>query len=313
MHLIKKIFTIVFFSMSIYSQDYYGKMVDLGKISEAGTDIIIYFEENTVRAYLRNYTNRYGNRYFDLFGRGSANDSFLELHSISSSEGDVSDGGVFKIQFENNKLVCDRLPFDLIKDDKESRIKMGEPRRKEDILVDAYYFEENEGRKVVLSEDLSLSLKMAEFYQLIRKQNSGMKGYENINNPVDVVVYLFNEILPKKVIKKEYKKIVKGNSQIKTDKVYSGYTFQTCADDYDIEEDYDGSCKTFHFYQNTKQNGGVELVEIEIHSTCLDDSCFHKYHQIRFLEHDEVGWQFLSHRSGLRCEELRGGGSPPCL
>ena len=82
MHLIKKIFTIVFFSMSIYSQDYYGRIVDIGNISEAGTDIIIYFEENTVRAYLRNYTNRFGNRYFDLFGRGSANDSFLELHSI---------------------------------------------------------------------------------------------------------------------------------------------------------------------------------------------------------------------------------------
>ena len=134
--------------MSIYSQDYYGRIVDLGNISEAGTDIIIYFEENTVRAYLRNYTNRYGNRYFDLFGRGSANDSFLELHSISSAEGDVGDGGVFKIQFENNKLICDRLPFDLIKDDKESRIKMGEPRRKEDILVDAYYFEKTKAAKL---------------------------------------------------------------------------------------------------------------------------------------------------------------------
>ena len=78
-------------------------------------------------------------------------------------------------------------------------------------------------------------------------------------------------------------------------------------------QDYYGICRTFHFYQNTKQMGGVELVEVEIHSTCLDDSCFHKYHQIRFLEHHEVGWQFLSHRSGLRCEELRGGGSPPCL
>ena len=47
MHLIKKIFTIDLFSMSIYSQDYYGRMVDLGNVSEAGTDIIIYFEENT--------------------------------------------------------------------------------------------------------------------------------------------------------------------------------------------------------------------------------------------------------------------------
>ena len=202
MHLIKKIFSIVFFSISIYSQDYYGRMKNLGQISEAGTDIIIYFEENTVRAYLRNYTNQYGNRYFDLFGRGSANDSLLELHSICSTEGNIGDGGVFKIHFENNKLICDRLPFDLIRDNKESRKEMGEPKRKEDILVDTYYFEENVGRKIVLKEDFSLGLKISEFYQLMRKQNSGKKGQENINNPVDVAVYLFDEILPKSLLKK---------------------------------------------------------------------------------------------------------------
>ena len=69
--------------MSISSQDYYSRMIDLGNISEAGTDIIIYFEENTVWAYLKNYTNQYGNRYFNQFGKGSADDSFLELYSIS--------------------------------------------------------------------------------------------------------------------------------------------------------------------------------------------------------------------------------------
>ena len=25
------------------------------------------------------------------------------------------------------------------------------------------------------------------------------------------------------------------------------------------------------------------------------------------------GWYLISHKSGVRCEELRGGGSPPCL
>ena len=297
----------------LFSQEYYGKILDIGEISEAGTDIIFYFEKNTVRAHLRNYTNQYGNKYFHLFGKGSKNDNSLELHSIGVAERDYNDGGVFKIYFENDMLICDRLPFRLLKDDKESKNKMGTPRRKENILVDEYYFEKNEGRKVMLEADLSLSSRTSEFYQLMRKQDAGIKGNENITDPVDAAVYLFHDLLPSKVIKKDYEKIVRGNSQVKNDKVYSGYTFQTCADDYDIEEDYDGTCKTFFFYHHAQKDSDVILVEIEIHSTCLDDSCFHKYHQLRFLENDEVGFQILSHKSGLRCEELRGGGSPPCL
>ena len=55
------------------------------------------------------------------------------------------------------------------------------------------------------------------------------------------------------------------------------------------------------------------LVEVEIHSTCLDDSCSHEYHQLRFLKNIDFEWKLLSHKSGIRCDELRGGGSPPCL
>ena len=40
------------------------------------------------------------------------------------------------------------VTLDLIKDDKESRIKMGEPRRKEDILVDAYYLKKTKAAKL---------------------------------------------------------------------------------------------------------------------------------------------------------------------
>ena len=137
-----------------------------------------------------------------------------------------------------------------------------------------------------------------------------MVDHKNENNPVEIAVALFEDILPSNVIEKNFVKNVFEDNQYVIDNNYSGYTYKTCADDYDIEEDYDGNCKTYNFYQYTKQKGDIVLVEVEIHSTCLDDSCFHEYHQLRFIEHDDEGWQILSHKSGMRCEELRGGGSP---
>ena len=85
------------FTVLLFSQEYYGAVKDLGKVSEAGTDIIIYYEDDKIRAFLRNYTNMYGNKYFHLFGKGSVNDSSLELHSIVSSEGIYDDGGILLI------------------------------------------------------------------------------------------------------------------------------------------------------------------------------------------------------------------------
>ena len=288
-------------------------MVDLGKVSEAGTDIIIYFEANTVRAHLRNYTNKYGNRYFHLFGRGSVNDNSLELHSIGREEGDNADGGVFKINFENNKLICDRLPFVLIKDDKESKKKMGAPIKKEDILIDASYFEENNLRELKLSIDESLVGEVSKFYQIMKNNNKSIKVKDIKKNPVNVAVYLFEKKFPLNVIKNALERdviIIPESINIEN---YNGYTYKTCSENYNVEEDYEGICKTFHFYQKTNQATDVVLVEVEIHSTCLDDSCYHEYHQLRFLKHSNVGWQLLSHKSGLQCDKLRGGGSPPCL
>ena len=287
------------FTVLLFSQEYYGKIVDLGEISEAGTDIIIYYEDDKVRAFLRNYTNMYGNKYFHLFGKGSVNDSSLELHSIVSSEGIYGDGGIFIFELNDNKLFSDRLPFVLIKNDSKSRKIMGNNVKKEDILFDASYIHESAGRELVLTKDESLISKMVD--------------HKNENNPVEIAVALFEDILPSNVIEKNFVKNVFEDNQYVIDNNYSGYTYKTCADDYDIEEDYDGNCKTYNFYQYTKQKGDIMLVEVEIHSTCLDDSCFHEYHQLRFIENDDEGWQILSHKSGMRCEELRGGGSPPCL
>ena len=281
------------------AQEYYGAVKDLGKVSEAGTDIIIYYEDDKIRAFLRNYTNMYGNKYFHLFGKGSVNDSSLELHSIVSSEGIYDDGGIFIFKLNDNKLLSDRLPFVLIKNDSKSRKIMGNSVKKEDILFDASYFQKRTGRELILTKNKSLSSKMVD--------------PKNRNNPLEIAVALFDDILPSNVIEKNFVKNVFEDHQYVIDNNYSGYTYKTCADDYDIEEDYDGNCKTYNFYRYNKQKGDVILVEVEIHSTCLDDSCSHEYHQLRFLKNVDFEWKLLSHRSGIRCDELRGGGSPPCL
>lgn len=281
------------------AQEYYGAVKDLGKVSEAGTDIIIYYEDDKIRAFLRNYTNMYGNKYFHLFGMGSVSDSSLELHSIASSEGIYDDGGIFIFELNDNKLLSDRLPFVLIKNDSKSRKIMGNSVKKEDILFDASYFQKSTGRELILTKNKSLSSKMVD--------------PKNRNNPLEIAVALFDDILPSNVIGKNFVKNVFEDHQYVIDNNYSGYTYKTCADDYDIEEDYDGNCKTYNFYRYNKQKGDVILVEVEIHSTCLDDSCSHEYHQLRFLKNVDFEWKLLSHKSGIRCDELRGGGSPPCL
>ena len=281
------------------AQEYYGAVKDLGKVSEAGTDIVIYYEDEKIRAFLRNYTNMYGNKYFHLFGKGSVNDNSLELHSIVFSEGIYDDGGIFIFELNQNKIFSDRLPLVLIKNDSKSRKIMGNSVKKEDILFDASYFQKSTGRELILTKNKSLSSKMIDT--------------KNRNNPLDIAVALFDNTLPSNVIEKSFVKKVFEDHQYVIDNNYSGYTYKTCADDYDIEEDYDGNCKTYNFYRHNKQKGDVMLVEVEIHSTCLDDSCSHEYHQLRFLKNIDFEWKLLSHKSGIRCDELRGGGSPPCL
>ena len=281
------------------AQEYYGAVKDLGKVSEAGTDIIIYYEDDKIRAFLRNYTNMYGNKYFHLFGNGSVNDNSLELHSIVFSEGIYDDGGIFIFELNQNKIFSDRLPLVLIKNDSKSRKIMGNIVKKEDILFDASYFQKSTGRELILTKNKSLISKMMDT--------------ENKNNPLEIAVALFDDILPSNVIEKRFVKNVFEDHQYVIDNNFSGYTYKTCSDDYDFEEDYDGNCKTYNFYRYNKQKGDVILVEVEIHSTCLDDSCSHEYHQLRFLKNIDFEWKLLSHKSGIRCDELRGGGHPPCL
>lgn len=88
----------------------------------------------------------------------------------------------------------------------------------------------------------------------------------------------------------------------------------TCNQNVNREEDYEGKCKDYYFkWDQTVTDNGLARVELEIHPTCLDDSCHHEYHQFELVQEGDIVWRYKSHKKGLRCDLLRGGGSPPCL
>ena len=88
----------------------------------------------------------------------------------------------------------------------------------------------------------------------------------------------------------------------------------TCNQNVNREEDYEGRCKDYYFkWDQTVTDNGLAKVELEIHPTCLDDSCHHEYHQFELVQEGDIVWRYKSHKKGLRCDLLRGGGSPPCL
>jgi len=88
----------------------------------------------------------------------------------------------------------------------------------------------------------------------------------------------------------------------------------TCDETVDREEDYEGKCKDFYFtWDQEVYSGGTVNVEVEVYTTCLDDSCHHEYHQIELVQAGDDKWWYMDHRKGLRCDLSRGGGPPPCV
>ena len=88
----------------------------------------------------------------------------------------------------------------------------------------------------------------------------------------------------------------------------------TCNPKVNREEDFEGKCKDYYFkWDQSVTDNGLAKVELEIHPTCLDDSCHHEYHQFELVQEGDIGWRYKSHKKGLRCDLLRGGGSPPCF
>lgn len=99
------------FDFPIYynSPDYYGEIHNVGQVEAGGNDIIIYYENGMVKAHLRNHTNMYGNKSFDLYGKGRREDQQHTLKSICYEEGNIFEGDEFKLNFNNDSLKIDRL------------------------------------------------------------------------------------------------------------------------------------------------------------------------------------------------------------
>ena len=241
----------IFLSL-LFSQDYYGVMKNIGKISENGADIIIYYDNKGVRAYMHNYDNRYDNTSFYLFGRGDKNDKSLQLRSLIASEGSYWDGGVYILEFldDRNRILINgnRLakPLVLLKNDKDSRRILGEPLKIEDIIVDESYFEEYQGRQLKLYkyEKSGFGESLASLNNLILTKKLSPKAIKNFDSdPILVAAFLFSEnglfSLSTSTLKKYEKNIYKDGSYI-VDPNFKGYTYKTCGDDYDPEEDYEG-------------------------------------------------------------------------
>ena len=136
------------------------------------------------------------------------------------------------------------------------------------------------------------------------KTKNRIEVYPFLGTPVNLASFLFEKtgIIPN------------GTKRQKLDNSNIGFIYKTCPDNYNIEEDYDGECRRYIFNQkNSKISKNQIDVELEIHKTCLDDSCWYEYHILEFTRGVDNRWLILSHKKGNRCYEDRGGGSPPCL
>ena len=69
-----------------------------------------------VKAHLRNYTNIYGNRYFDLYVKGKSENEELTLKGICFEERSIFEKSFFKLNFNTDSLKIYRRPnFTLVR------------------------------------------------------------------------------------------------------------------------------------------------------------------------------------------------------
>ena len=140
--------------------------------------------------------------------------------------------------------------------------------------------------------------------QITSKTKNREEVYPFLGTPVNLASFFFEKT---GIIPYGTKKQKLNNSNI-------GFIYKTCPDNYNIEEDYGGECRKYIFNQKKSKISKNQIdVELEIHKTCLDDSCWYEYHILEFTRAVDNRWLILSHKKGNRCYEDRGGGSPPCL
>lgn len=319
--------------LQVIANTYYASFENAGQVSEYGNDLVLYFDNDKVWGELRIYSNMYDNVYVTLYGEGTADDTTLSLGGIASSEGTTYEVDNLTLEFQepyNQTLTITgsllAKPFTLSKKAGViEQMKHLGPLDTKTKLIDRVNQFINKQSKVaaaivaqlpkanigntrelrIFDQDYRLiNQNLQQLFKRLSRQPDSTLFKRFKADPAFAVIYGFKQtgLLP------EAKQVYSYDD--KQGKV--GYTWKTCPADFNIEDDEDGLCETFHFYHAKHLEIKPLLVEVEAHKTCLDDSCQHDYYQLYLSRGIAFGWKVTSHRIAQRCETYRGGGSPPC-
>ena len=312
---------LLFCSKLIFSQNvsYYSKSYNPGKSDEFTQDFTIYRIGKEIRASYRTISGGYDSPNCYYFGEADTdNQSIIYLNSICNSESESYDGGKIKVEFKLNNFQLN-VNGEILKQTEQVNSTLYDWYGKIPTLDDILKItpplsktKERIERKLILTTQNTEKFKklINNYFKDLKETTRSSKTknkidvYPFLGVPVHLASYLFEktDVIPNGTIKQ---KVDNGNI---------GFIYKTCPDDYNIEEDYDGKCKSFIF--NQKKSKSIEdqmYVELEIHTTCLDDSCWYEYHILEFKRGKDRRWLVTSYQKGNRCYEDRGGGSPPCL
>lgn len=314
--------------LNIFAKVYYAEFKDSGEVSEAGTDIVLYYNNGNVWGYLRVYTNMTDNIYADLYGKGNPDDLRLTLYNVNYSEGEVYDGGETSLEFtgaDRQTLVVNGHALSKYEQVIPGMKWLGDMPSKEQIVATVNKFINKDAalaksllsqlpqsdigntRQIKLTNVTSTSMNpyLEELFAVASRQSDSTLLNRFKADPAFAVVYGLKKMGKISETKQEY--------AYEDEKGKVGYTLKTCDANFNVEDDEDGQCKTYDIYHQKHLDVPLILVEVAIHETCLDDSCSHEYHRLYLMQGDSFGWKVSSHTQGMRCESYRGGGSPPCL
>lgn len=313
--------------LNIFAKVYYAEFRNPGEVSEAGTDIVLYYDNGNVWGYLRVYSNMTDNVYVDLYGKGNTEDMKLTLKGVNYSEGEAYDGGEVFLEFkgqDKQTLMVNGHGLSKEEDVIANMKWLGSMPSQPQIASDVDKFINKEvslaksliaqlpqpvignTRKLKLTNVTSTSINswLAELFEAASRQPDPTLLNRFKADPAFAVVYGFKKMGKIPETKQEY--------AYEQEKGKVGYTLKTCDAGFNVEDDEYGLCKTFDIYHQKHLDVPLILVEVAIHETCLDDSCVHEYHRLYLMQGDSFGWKVSSHTKGMRCESYRGGGSPPC-
>lgn len=313
-----------------FADIYYAKFNNKGQTSEAGVDIVLYYDNGNVWGYLRDYSNIRDNIYVDLYGQGNPKDMHLLLKGVSYSEGEMYQAGETSVVFEGKERQTIKVNgVSLSKHENviEGMQWLGAKKTQQEIVAGVDKFISKKSKEIVLAQTLVDQLPKPNIGNT-RQVNLTPLNFNALNNQLDKVFNALSQQPDARLLKRFTSDpafaIAYGFQQIgvfpeiKQFSAYEddgkvGYTLKTCDANVNIEDDEDGLCQTFHVYHPRNLDVSTVLLEVEAHRTCLDDSCQHDYYRLELRQGNRIGWRVNSQSKGMRCETYRGGGSPPCL